>query len=393
MDALIGPNAIPGILAAGYNFDYIDDDAIARVGIPHRILILPGVERIPLAAYRKIEEYARQGGVVIAARRAPSLAPGLAETERDTPVIHEISRALFEGTQARGRMLADESKLGDALHAALAPDVASAPEIGFIHRHLPFAEVYFLANTSNHPVHAPAVFRVIGLEAAWWDPFTGAAIRAGGPRFDLDLAPYESRVVVFSKDRAAAPPSAKEPPPAPVEVSGPWSVTFAGSAQPVTMTALRSWTEDERTRYYSGEAVYETTVNVPPAMISSGRRIYLNFGEGTPVTTDERRSGSGMRAMLESPVREAALVLVNGKPAGTVWHPPYEVEVTALVRPGSNRIRAVVGNLAINVMAKGPLPDYRELNAKYGERFQPQDMANLQPLPSGLLAPVRVVAR
>jgi hypothetical protein len=52
-----------------------------------------------------------------------------------------------------------------------------------------------------------------------------------------------------------------------------------------------------------------------------------------------------------------------------------------------------VANLAINEMAKGPMPDYKALNAKYGERFQDQDTANIQPLPSGLLGPVRLTAK
>jgi hypothetical protein len=100
-----------------------------------------------------------------------------------------------------------------------------------------------------------------------------------------------------------------------------------------------------------------------------------------------------MRAMLEGPVREAAVVYINGKRAGSVWCAPYQVEVSGLLQAGENRIRIVVANLAINELAKGPLPDYKALNAKYGERFQPQDMANLQPQPSGILGPVRLVAR
>jgi hypothetical protein len=159
------------------------------------------------------------------------------------------------------------------------------------------------------------------------------------------------------------------------------------------MTALHSWADEEPTRYYSGEATYDSAVTIPAATLASGRPLYLDFGEGAPVTVEERRSGSGMRAMLESPVREAARVYVDSRPAGIVWRPPYQVEVTKLLRAGRNDIRVVVGNLAINLLAKGPLPDYRELNAKYGERFQPQDMANLQPLPSGLLEPVRLVAK
>jgi hypothetical protein len=92
-------------------------------------------------------------------------------------------------------------------------------------------------------------------------------------------------------------------------------------------------------------------------------------------------------------VREAALVYVNGKLAGSVWRPPYEIEVGSLLRQGRNTVRIVVANLAINELAGGPLPDYTELNARFGERFQPQDMRNLEALPSGLFGPIRLVAR
>ena len=81
---------------------------------------------------------------MIATRRLPSLAPGVMEAERDTPRIRELAKGL--------KLVTDETKLGEALHAALAADVATSPEIGFVHRKLPFAEIYFLANTSNHPV-------------------------------------------------------------------------------------------------------------------------------------------------------------------------------------------------------------------------------------------------
>ena len=412
MDAILGPNVMPRILDAGYNYDYIDDRAIAQVGVPYPILILPGVERIPLATYRKLEEYARKGGILVATRRMPSIAPGFAE-EADTPNIRELSRALFEAPGAPGRLVTDETRLGEVLHKALAGDVAAAPEIGFVHRKLDFADVYFLVNTANHPVHTAATFRASGVQAAWWDPFNGQVTAAAGARVDLDMAPYESRVLVFSKEdrqagnapatalpATAAPttpatpiPTPAAPAPAPLAVSGPWKVTFPGAAQSVIMQPLRSWTEDDATRYFSGQATYETTLTVPRAMLASGHALYLSFGEGTPVTAQERRAGAGMRAMLESPVREAAVVSINGKRAGAIWRPPYEIEVAALLRAGENTIRITVANLAINELAKGPLPDYKALNAKYGERFQQQDMRNLQPLPSGLLGPIRLVAR
>ena len=379
MDAILGPNVMPQVLDGGYNYDYIDDRAIAEVGVPYPILILPGVERIPLATYRRLAEYVHRGGILVATRRVPALAPGLVDAG-ETPKIRELSRELFEAPGAPGHLVTDETELGAALHRMLAPDVATAAEVGFVHRKLDFADVYFLANTANHPVHAAATFRAGGRHAAWWDPFDGKVTAAAGTRVDLDLAPYESRVLVFSNEtqQAANAPTPAMPAPDPLDVSGPWK---------------GSWTEDDATKYFSGQATYETTIAVPPAMLASGHALYLSFGEPTPVTAQGRYAGPGMRAMLESPVREAAVVFINGARAGPVWRPPYEIEIGPLLHAGENTVRITVANTAINELAKGPLPDYGALNAKYGERFRPQDMSNIQPLPSGLLGPVQLVAR
>jgi hypothetical protein len=50
----------------------------------------------------------------------------------------------------------------------------------------------------------------------------------------------------------------------------------------------------------------------------------------------------------------------------------------------------IVGNTAINSLAGQSLPTYRLLNQRYGERFTPQDMVNLQALPSGVLGNLRL---
>lgn len=368
MDRLIGPNVIPQILDAGYNFDFIDDTAIAKVGIPYQVLIVPGAERMPLATLEKITK-ARVA--VIATRRTPSLAPGLADAA-DTPKIRDAARGL--------KLVADDSKLGEALKAAVAPDVERAPEIGFIHRKLADGEIYFLANTSNHPVKSAVTFRVAGMQGSMWNPVTGEYL---GPAGSLALAPYESRVVVFSK---AAP--AKEPASSafgPMDLSNGWKVTFPDGT--VEMSAGKSWTDDRK--FYSGTATYEKTVRI--AQPAAG--VKLTFGEGTPVERGGQRAGSGMRAMLDGPVRDAAVVYVNGQRAGAVWCAPFELNVGRYLKAGDNTIRIVVGNSALNVMSKGPLPDYKELTAKYGERFQAQDMQAVAPQPSGLLGPVKLVGR
>ncbi len=397
IDRLIGPNVIPQILDAGYNFDFIDDGFIARKGVPHRILVIPGVERIPLATLTKLNEWVRKGGIVIATRRAPSLAPGLLDADTDTPKIRALARAMFEGGNAQ-RLVADETKLGDALHAALPADVAGLdPAIGVVHRKLDYADIYYLANTANHPVSSQAEFRIDGLEGAWWDPMTGKVSKAeGGTHIALNLAPYESRVLVFSKDRVPAAPAPATAAPAPLDLSIGWTLTFSNSPA-VNLPTLKSWTDLDGLQFFSGQGTYWRKVTVPQAMLSSGHPIYLTLGEGTAVPATAGRAASGIRAMLDPPVHEAAVVSVNGKRAGAIWTAPFEVDVTALLHAGENQLTIVVANVALNQLAKDPPPNYKvlykDLIAKFGDRFQPQDMTGLQPVESGLLGPIRLVAK
>ncbi len=345
MPALLGKEVIPRILDGGYNLDYIDDRAIDQVGIPYPVLVLPHVQHMPPATAEKIAAYKQRGGIVVQADRVS-----------DLPRLYT-------------------------------PDFACGnPAVGFIHRKLNDGDVYFIANTGNQPVHTEARVRA-KRDAEWWDPFSGSAYGAGPARpIPLDLEPYESRVLAFHDGAAQADPVRRTL--ETLDISSDWTVKFPGVSTTAGMTQLRSWTADPRTRFFSGQATYEKTVTIPAAF----RRVFLNFGAGIPVAPSSSRD-PGMRAWLESPVREAGLVYVNGQAAGSVWRPPYEIEITKLAHAGGNTIRVVVGNLAINSLAGQSLPDYKLLNRRYGERFTPQDMKSLEPLPAGLLGPIRLVAR
>ncbi len=400
MERLLGPEVIPQILDAGFNFDFIDCETIAKSGIPYPVLILPGVERLPLATYRQIETYARNGGMVIATRNLPSRAPGLQEAETDTPQEREISEELFHATPGKGLFVSDEKQLRNTLAHSLKPDFTTsphAPEIGFVHRKLPFADLYFLANTSNHPISTNATFRASQPHAEWWDPSSGNASQiSANSSVELNLQPYESRVIVFRTGHSLATDQSKTR----RSVSGPareildlerdWTVTFPNLRRTVHMDRVHPWADEEETRFYSGDAVYEKNFDVSPKILNSRVRVYLDFGPGTVVERPQN-GHPRMRAWLESPVREAAQVVVNGQPRGSIWKPPYELEISGALRPGDNHLKITVENLAINWLAGRSLRNYRLLNNRYGERFAPQDMENLQPLPSGLLGPVRLV--
>ena len=394
MPKLLGDRVIPQILDAGFNLDFIDGDAIDTLGVRYPVLVLPGIERLPLATYQKIEQYALHGGIVIATRSLPSTAPGLMNAESESRQIKEISQRLFREKGAVGRFVEDEDQFGSAAASYYKPDVTfspKAPEIGFIHRQLSGGDLYFLANTSNRPMSVLANFRDAKKYAEWWDPFTGHVSPVENPaKVEISLQPYESRLVFFTDSVIKPGPASRSNSRSKdVDLSTDWSLTLGGSNQTIHMATLHSWSQEEPFKYYSGQVSYEKTVDLP-ADLTSGTSMVLDFGEGTPVAIPERLATFNLRAYLEGPVREAAEVFVNGQPAGVVWHPPYTLDVSAFLKPGKNDLRIVVGNTAINSMAGRALPDYRLLNDRYGERFIPQGMDNLQPLESGLIGGLRL---
>ncbi len=88
MRLLLGPDLVPAILDAGYNLDFIDSAAIDKVGMKYYpVLVMPNVERLPLATYRSIEAFAQRGGEVIAVKSLPSRAPGVIEGPRDSAAV------------------------------------------------------------------------------------------------------------------------------------------------------------------------------------------------------------------------------------------------------------------------------------------------------------------
>src|SRR3984885_5668571 len=392
-DSLVS-RVISQVLDAGFNLDFIDADAINTVGIPYSVLILPGIDRLPLATYRKIEEFARHGGIVIAARGLPATAPGLLEAESDGPGIQEISQRLFRASGAAGHFIPDESRLGVALAGYLTSDVAFSPRtprIGFIHRKLETGDLYFIANTSNQPHHVQATFRKPAKHAEWWDPFTGQISSAENySPLEFDLQPYESRLILLTD--SAVEPEKTQPrviAHSMIDLTTDWKVTFGGeTAMPIAK--LHDWSEDPAFRYYSGQVSYAKTFDLSAQEFTGGTNGMLDFGPGMPLDEPKPLPQFSMKAYFEGPIREAAEIYVNGERAGSVWCPPYTIDVTKFLTVGKNSLRIVVGNTAINSMAGRALPSYRLLNDRYGERFVAQDMGSLRPLPSGILGGLRL---
>ena len=146
-----------------------------------------------------------------------------------------------------------------------------------------------MANTSNQRQSFQASFRQTGLQAERWNPLDGR-IRplAIAPKTDktstvsLDLAGYDSTIVVFTSRQLPAVASGSVPPA--LDVSAGWNVTFAagpgGSGSPVTMDPLANWTTLPGMANYSGVATYQKKVTISADL--AGATAVMTFGLSTP---------------------------------------------------------------------------------------------------------------
>lgn len=377
MQRRVPPELVAQVLDSGNGFDFVDAQAIRKRGIRHRVLVLPPMERVDPEAYRAIADWVARGGHVVAVDRLPTAAGGLLDGARASLIVQAQSKRL-----ARVPIL-QQADLAAAIARAAQPEVrftAPTPAIGFAHRKLPAGDLYFLVNTGNTPVETSARFAGDGGNGSWWDPMTGRRRPAGSGAIAVSLAPYESRILLFTGPGLPAPPP---PESQALDLADGWTLTIANRDRPLARFA--SWTDDPELRHFSGTASYRRTLTLDPG----GRCIAIDFGEPGPVAVDPRRRPF---AAIDAPVRDAAVVYVNGERAGSVWAPPYRLEITRLLRRGENRIEVQVSNTALNALAGRPRTDYRLLTARYGERFQAQDQDRIAPAPSGLLGKVTLVS-
>jgi (4-O-methyl)-D-glucuronate---lignin esterase len=377
---------------------------------------------------------------------------------------------LGKGKVIWGKSLADVLSAMDVPPDLACHDVKVGEQIRYIHRTHEGSEIYFVANGTPDARRFLCTFRAKGKRPELWWPDSGQIDKIAvydevetGTRIPLKLDPYGSVFVIFhatekpSKNRivsvrrnsveisgipvtpaaeiqllhsfgnfdfesdssssryviecnqpgayaiktaAGETFSVKLPLlPEPVEIAGPWQLQFPeGWRAParVTLERLISWTEhpDPGVKYFSGTATYRRQIDLPAAMPGTGSRLYLDLGS----------------------VHVIAEVKFNGHDLGLLWKPPFRLDITDVVRSGSNDLEISVVNLWPNrLIGDDHLPEDCEWKAQHwGEVLSrwPKWLLENKPSPagrvtfttwkhwtkndplleSGLLGPVRIVS-
>ncbi|MBN1818867.1 MAG: hypothetical protein JW828_16005 [Sedimentisphaerales bacterium] len=394
-------------LPEGYDYDTINSDVLLNRmtvsengrlvlpdGMSYKVLVLPQTDRIRPELLRKIRRFVDAGAILVGPKPAmsPSLQNGAENADLEVKALADAIWGDLDGVQrnthyyGKGRVTWG-LPLEDVLSTAgIARDAEFAgpldASIVWIHRRLGDTDIYFVANRTDRLQKIESRFRVEGRDVELWHPDTGAIEPAGYKIADgrttvpLQLDPRESVFVVFR--RPAASPSRILPQPttaALATLDGPWEVVFQpnlGAPEKIRLERLESWTKnsDEGVKYFSGTATYTKTVQVPQDWLKPGTGIVLDLGT----------------------VKDIAQISINGKPAATLWKPPYRHDISKFLKTGANRFEISVTNQWTNRrIGDGELdPERRVLSSppSWMDRFGPPKI----PAESGLIGPVTVVS-
>jgi hypothetical protein len=152
--------------------------------------------------------------------------------------------------------------------------------------------------------------------------------------------------------------------PATIDLSRNWTAAFApklGAPATAAFPKVTAWNEHANPgiKYFSGSANYTKTFNYTPPKDNDRKRVRLDLGD----------------------VKNFATVTLNGKPLGTLWKPPFIVDVTDTIKPGDNKLEIKVTNLWVNrIIGDEQLPPDVEWNGTQLKAW-PQWLVNNEPRP------------
>ena len=385
----------PAHCQPGYDYDVITAEALinrATVqngkiflpdGMNYRVLVLPERDQISLPVLKKISELVKAGATVTGPK--PVLAETLENAADADAQVRQLADALWGGQTGKGRVITGKTAREVLLADGIAPDCefnATGGDFDYIHRSTGSEEIYFVANRTNAAASAVVALRAPGKVPELWNPVTGERKfalayeeKVGRVFVPLEFGPCGSWFVVFREAASARPAVAKSNSPEvrPIqEITGAWTVHFDpkwGGPESAQFDSLVSWPtrSEPGIKFYSGTAVYEKTFVVDDSKLKTQNpKIILDLGS----------------------VREIAEVKVNGKSCGTLWCPPWRVDVTDAVKAGENTLQIEVVNFWPNrLIGDASLPVTERLT-----RTNIRKLTSKTPLePAGLLGPVQLL--
>jgi len=253
----------------------------------------------------------------------------------------------------------------------LEQDVIAPENIAWAHRSGEEADIFFISNQEEREREVEISFRISGRFPELWQAMDGTVskpknvtFREGRTLVTLKLHPYGSVFVVIPLKSNTEDNVVDELNTHVTSLDLNWTITFERNNQQLVSRELKSWSENKNPliKYYSGTAIYKT--NFTQNDISG--KYFLNLGV----------------------VHNLATVCVNGIDCGTVWTEPYQVDISKVLKKGTNTLEIEVSNTwanAINGWDKGT-PPFEGIWTDGQYRMKGDKL-----LEAGLLGPISII--
>jgi hypothetical protein len=141
----------------------------------------------------------------------------------------------------------------------------------------------------------------------------------------------------------------------------------------LVLDRLVSWTtfDDPAARFFSGTARYRKEFELPPGWRGGDQKTLLDLGHLWTI----------------------AEVRLNGTNLGILWTPPFTLDCTEALKDAKNELAVDVTNTWYNrLIGDAGLPPGERLTRTNVPTSGGKPWAELEPLGSGLLGPVRLMA-
>lgn len=447
----IDHNANLKALGFGYDYDGLNTDILLNklqvkdgyFVLPHgpkyKVLVLPENEAINPKVLQKIEALVRQGGTVIG--NPPKRAHGLYKAKENDHLVKQLAEKLWGTTSPKKNSKGQVYTTGHTIPSVLrengvGPDLSvtldnPSTKLRYIHRTGENFDSYFLQNTTNEPLIFEATFRSAKGSPELWCPDSGTRTpqwifeqQNGQTKMPMAMQPGGSVFVIFQKgklhqaftkvlkdgetcfpnknNRTPIVPKGSavvlaEPgkytliddsgkkrekavvSPEEIPLTNDWELRFPfgwGAPQSMELKDLKSWAvfEDPFIKHFSGTVSYHQQFNWSEEL-SEEVQYTLNLGD----------------------VSKVAEVFLNGKRIRTLWHAPYTVDISEYLQVGENYLVVEVANVMVNRLigdAKGIYGQVRtHSNITKTPNAWKTPYKEAEPLPSGLIGPVKIVKR
>jgi hypothetical protein len=247
----------------------------------------------------------------------------------------------------------------------------------FLRRRDAGTTLYFLRRGTESGFHGWLQVSAAGGTARVTDPVTGivtvvpARSGAGGTAVQLLVEPGRALIMEVGGGFGAAPASPVRYTALSIEVREPWKLSWTsadGGVHRTTVDRLAPWPQIPGVGLEPAAVEYEAAFDIDPA--PTAEDWLLDLGD----------------------LRGSAAASLNGVPIGTAWTAPYHLQVPRGILAARNTLRlrvlVVEANRIIDLERHDiPWRKFFFVNRDYGEF----EASSREPLPVGLLGPVRLV--